>query len=389
VKSEIPLSRPDLTDADRAAVLATLQGAPLSMGSALIDLERLMAEISRRTYAVGVASAGIGLEIAFRALGIGPGCEVLVPALSYASNVNAVLAVGATPVFVDCDPRTLAMCVNDAEARISPKTRALLGVPVLGNPAGLPGLIALSSRYELPMVEHGSEGLGSTIAGDCVGKFGRLCVFGFGPNRPIACGEGGVIVTNDDRLMSACRAMRSQGRVDRASFVGQPADLGMVMEFHGFGCDARLAEPLAALAASQLSRLDEIRSARIEIAREYTRRLAGHPSLILPNVPENVSISWPLFWVRLSGPFGREDRDAVIAGLHRHDIGAANHYPPCHLLPHVRAICNTTEGLCPAAESIGDRMISLPMFTSMSVSEVRTVCQALDVILSGLSAARP
>ncbi len=389
MKYDIPLSRPDLTEDDRRAVLATLDGKPLSMGKSLVALEAAIASVARRTHGIGVASSGSGLEIALRALGIGPGSEVLVPALSYASNVNAVMAVGATAVFVDCDPRTLNMRVIDAEARLTPKTRAVLGVPILGNPAGLPELIGLCARYEIPMVEHASEGLGSTIGGDNVGKFGRMSIFGFGPNRPIACGEGGAIVTNDDRLMATCRALRSQGRVDRASFVGQPMDLGMIMEFSGLGLDARLPEPLAALALSQLRRLDAIRTARIEIANEYIRRLAGHGALILPTVAENVQICWPLFWVRLSDRFGREDRDAVIAGLHRHDIGAANHYPPAHLLPHVRAAYGTREGDCPAAESIGDRMIALPMFTSMKTSEVATVCQALDVILSGLVHERP
>ncbi len=389
MKFDIPLSRPDITEGDRRAVLATLDGSPLSMGRALVALEAAVAEVTRRTHGIGVSSAGAGLEIALRALGIGPGSDVLVPALAYASNVNAVLAVGANPIFVDCDPRTLNMRAVDAEARITPNTRTILGVTVLGNPAGLPELIGLCSRYEIPMVEHFAEGLGSTIGSDNAGKFGRLSVVGFGPNRPIASGEGGVIVTNDDRLAAACRALRNQGRVDKASFMGQPMDLGMVMEFAGFGMDARLAEPLAALALSQLGRLEEIRAARIELANQYFRRLAGNSALILPNVSEGTQVCWPLFWVRLSDRFGREDRDAVIAGLHRHDIGAANHYPATHLLPHVRARCGTHAGECPAAESIGDRMITLPMFTSMKHSEVATVCQALEVILSGFCAERP
>ena len=388
MKFDIPLSRPDVTEEDRQAVLRTLQGTPLSMGTALSELEATLAATVHRTYGIGVTSSGTGLEIALRALGIGPRSEVLVPALSYSSNVNAVIAVGATPIFVDCDPRSLNMRLVDAEARITPQTRAIIGVPILGNPTGLPELIALCSRYEVPMIEHASEGLGSTIGDDNVGRFGRLSVFGFGPNRPIGCGEGGAIVTNDDRLMAACRALRTQGRVDRQSFAGQPMDLGMLMEFSGFGLDARLAEPLAALALSQLKRLDSIRDARNEVANEYIRRLAGHPSLILPTIPENARICWPLFWVRLSDRFGPEDRDAVIAGLHRHDIGAANHYPPAHLLPHVRAAFGTKEGDFPAAESIGDRMVSLPMFASMQLREVATVCQALDVILCGLGHAR-
>ncbi len=388
MKYDIPLSKPDITDEDRDAVVATLRGTRLTMGSALLEFEAHLASVVRRPFAIGVSSAGTGLEICLRALRIGPGDEVLVPSLSFASNVNAVIAVGATPIFVDCDPRTLNMRVIDAECRVTPKTRAVIGVPVLGNPAGLPELIAFCSRSEIPMVEHASEGLGSTIGNDNVGKFGRLSVFGFGPNRPIAAGEGGAIVTHDDRLAAACRAMRNQGRIDRQSFPDQSPDLGMLMAFAGMGYDARLAEPLAALASSQLRRLDEIRAHRIEIAAAYTRHLAGHRDLILPNVLENSQICWPLFWVRLSDRFGLEDRDAVISGLHRHDVGAANHYPPAHLLPHVREKYGTKVGDCPAAESIGDRMITLPMFTSMKISEVALVCQALEVVLSRIGLER-
>lgn len=351
------------------------------MGSALLEFEARLASVARRPFAIGVSSAGAGMEICLRALGIGLGDEVLVPALSFASSANAVIAVGATPIFVDCDPRTLNMQVAHAEAKVSSKTRAVVGVPVLGNPAGLPELIGLCSRLEIPMIEHASEGLGSTIGGDNVGKFGRLSVFGFGPNRPISAGEGGAIVTHDDRLASICRALRNQGRVDRQSFPNQSQDLGMLMVFSGMGYDARLAEPLAALASSQLARLDEIRERRIAIAGAYTRALAGHPDLILPNVLENSKICWPLFWIRLSDRFGPSDRDALIDGLHRHDIGAANHYPPAHLLPHVRRLFSTKVGDCPAAESIGDRMVTLPMFTSMTGREVSQVCQVLEILL--------
>lgn len=382
MKLDIPLSKPDLTDVDRQAVLATLGGARLTMGRALLEFEAVLGEVTRRTFAIGVSSASSGLEISLRALGIGHGDEVLVPAFSYPANVNAVIAVGAIPVFVDCDPRTLCMSVERAERAVTASTKAILGIPVLGNPCGLPELIALCSRLELPMLEHGSEGLGSTIGTDNVGRFGRLSVFGFGPNRTISAGEGGAIVTHDDRLAAACRSLRNQGRDDRRSFPDQSPDLGMVMSFTGIGFDARLAEPLAALAASQLRRLDWIRTQRMEVAAQYTRALAGHSDLILPTVGEDAQVCWPLFWVRLSDRFGREDRDAVIDGLHRHDVGAANHYPPAHLLPHVRQHFGTNVGDCPAAESIGDRMITLPMFTSMTERQVKQVCQALETVLS-------
>jgi perosamine synthetase len=388
IKYDIPLSRPDLTDEDRRAVMATLDGQRLTNGPALIALESEAARVTRRPFAVGVSSSGMAMQIALEALEIGPGDEVVVPAFSYAANVNAVIATGATPVFADSDPRTLNMSVVDAECRITPRTRALIGVPVFGNAAGLQELIALCSRFEIPMVENASEAVGSRIGSDIVGKFGRLSVLGFGPNRPIAAGEGGAIITHDDRLAAACRGLRNQGRIDRMSFPEQSIDLGMLMRFAGRGHDARLAEPLAALAASQMRRIDDTRERREQVASWYMERLAGHPELLLPNIPANASICWPLFWVRLSDRFCSDDRDEIVAGLHRHDIGAANHYPCLHLLPHVRHACGTSLGMCPVAETLSDRMITLPMFTSMREREVDQVCQTLTLLIDRLSVTR-
>jgi perosamine synthetase len=388
IKYDIPLSRPDLTDADRAAVVDTLDGQRLTNGPALIRLEAEAARATRRPLAVGVSSSGMGMQIALEALDIGPGDEVVVPSFSYAANVNAVLATGATPVFADSDPRTLNMSAVDVECRITPRTRALIGVPVFGNAAGLPELIALCSRFEIPMVENASEAVGSRFRSDVVGKFGRLSVLGFGPNRPIAAGEGGAIVTHDDRLAATCRALRNQGRTDRMSFPEQSLDLGMLMRFAGRGHDARLAEPLAALAASQMRRIDDTRERREQVASWYMQRLAGHAELLLPNIPPDAAICWPLFWVRLSDRYCSDDRDEIVAGLHRHDIGAANHYPCLHLLPHVRQALGTTVGMCPVAESLSERTITLPMFTSMRERQVDQVCQTLMLLVDRMRVTR-
>jgi perosamine synthetase len=236
------------------------------------------------------------------------------------------------------------------------------------------------------MVEHAAEAFGSTLGADNAGRFGRITALGFGPNRPIAMGEGGAIVTNDDRLAMLCRAMRNQGRTDRRSFPDQSPDVGMIMQFACLGYDARLAEPLAALGASQIDRLESILERRTEVARRYVRRLCALPDLIVPSIPDHGMISWPLFWVRLSDRFGAMERDALVDGLHRHDIGAANHYPACHLLPHVRSAFGTHPGQCPVAESLADRTITLPMYTSMSDDDVDQVCATLELLLGRIEA---
>lgn len=380
--NSIPLSKPDLTHDDVQAAVGALQGRRLSQAGALLDFEQAVATVTRRPHAVGVSSGGAALELALRALDIGEGDEVLVPSFAFPANVNAVLTVGATPVFVDADPRTLGMSATEAETLVTPRTRAILGVPTLGSLAGLPDLIALCGRVEVPMIEHAAEAFGSTLGQDNAGRFGRVSVLGFGPNRPIAMGEGGAIITNDDRLALLCRAMRNQGRVDRQSFPDQSPDVGTIMQFACHGFDMRLPEPLAALGTSQIRRLDAILERRNDVARRYVQRLGGVCDLIVPSIPTQGRISWPLFWVRLSDRFGAMERDALIDGLHRHDIGAANHHPACHLLPHVRAAIGSAPGQCPVAESLADRTLTLPMFTSMTDGEVDEVCSTLELLLA-------
>jgi len=323
----IPINQTRLTDEDRKAVSDVMRRGRLVMGPGVLEFERLMGERTKRPYAIAVASGGLALEIALKSLGIGPGDEVLLPAFGHASNVHSVLHCGARPVFVDIEPRTLTMSATAAEKLVSVKTRALLAGAPFGNPAGLPALISLCTRLELPMVENGGEGLGSSIGSDNVGRFGRIAAFGFFVNRPVTTGEGGMLVTHDDHLAAACRALRNQGRVDRMSFPGQDADLGMILDHRYDGYDARMPELCAALGASQLRRLDESMARRQEIVQLYMERLCGNADIILPTIPEQANVSWSAFVVRLSDRFSALDRDMIINTLHRHDVGAANYYP--------------------------------------------------------------
>ncbi len=384
----IPLNQPRLTDEDLQAVTSALRRGRLVMGPAVLEFERLMAERTRRPYAIAVASGGLALEIALKALGLGPGDEVLVPAFGHASQVHSVLHCGARPVFVDIEPRTLTMSAAAAEKLVSVKTRALLAGAPFGNPAGLPALISLCTRLELPMVENGGEGLGSEIGSDNVGRFGRIAAFGFFVNRPVTTGEGGMLVTHDDHLAAACRALRNQGRIDRMSFPGQDADLGMILDHRYDGYDARMPELCAALGASQLRRLDESMARRQELVQHYMERLCCNSDLILPTIPEQAKVSWSAFVVRLSDRFSSLDRDLIVNTLHRHDVGAANYYPCPALLPHVRTALGTQPGDFPVAESIAGRTLALPLFDAMTEREVATVAQVLEVAIERLGVSR-
>jgi perosamine synthetase len=253
----IPLNRPEILESDIELVVDTLRRGTLSVGPRLLEFEQLVAERTRRSFGVGVSSGAIAIEIALRALGIGPGDEVLVPAFGYSGMPNSVLNVGARPVFVDVDPMSLNMDPESAAKRIGKKTKAMLAALTFGNPAQFPELIALCSRMEIPMIENASEALGTTYGADNAGRWGRVACLGFWSNRQVTTGEGGMLVTHDDTLAASCRALRHQGRVDRMSFSGQPRDIGAILEHIAIGgYDARMTESAAALGCGQIRRLD-------------------------------------------------------------------------------------------------------------------------------------
>jgi dTDP-4-amino-4,6-dideoxygalactose transaminase len=320
------------------------------------------------------------------ALGIGPGDEVITPAFSFVASANCILYVGATPVFVDCDPRTLNMCPEAVEKAITDKTRAIIAVEVFGNPAGLDGIAALAARYEIPLVEDACEGLGGRLRKDPVGGFGRMAVFAFYPNKQITTGEGGMIVTDDDRLADLCRSLRNQGRPCDSKESGE--GLGAWLGHERLGYNYRLDELSAALGAAQMRRLDEIIEARQLVAAAYTRRLMDNVDLILPTLEPETLISWFVYVVRLSDRFSVEDRRCIIEGLRRHDVGASNYFPPIPLQPFYRQRFGYAPGNFPVAESVSQRTLALPFYPGLNPRQVDMVCQTLDLMMSRLAFAR-
>ncbi|MHC4080524.1 MAG: DegT/DnrJ/EryC1/StrS family aminotransferase [Planctomycetota bacterium] len=382
----IPLSQPDITEAEIRAVVETLRSGRLALGPRLEAFERLVAQRVRRQHGIGVNSGTSGLHLCLAALGVGPGDEVITPAFSFVASANCVLHVGATPVFVDCDPRTLNVVPRSVERRITDKTKAIIGVEVFGNPAGMAELAAVAGRHEIPLVEDGSEALGSRVRDEPVGRFGRMAVFGFYPNKQITTGEGGMIVTDDDRLAELCRSMRNQGRSPEIKEAGQ--GLGSWLGHERLGFNYRLSEINAALGMAQMRRLDQLIEARQRVAAAYTRRLMGNTDLMLPTVEPDTFMSWFVYVVRLSDRFTEDDRDFIINGLRRHDVGASNYFPPIPLLPYYRQRFGHKPGDFPVAESVSHRTVALPFFTRLNDREVDLICQTVELMISRVTFAR-
>jgi perosamine synthetase len=386
MNEEIPLSRPDITDSDIRAVVATLRSARLHPGKRLSTFEHLVAMRAGREHGIGVNSATSGLLLSLMGLGIGPGDEVICPALSFVAVANCVEHLGAKPVFVDCDPRTLCVRAEDVEAAITPETRAIIGVEVFGNPAGIDRLATLSTKYEVPLVEYAAEAIGARLGTDPVGSYGRVAIFGFHPNKQITTGEGGMIVTDDDRMATLCRSMRNHGRPADID----DAEIGMEhwLTQDLIGYNFRLSELAAALGVAQIQRLDSIIEARQQVAMGYIHRLMSNTDLILPTIVPGVSMSWFTFVIRLSDRYTPDDRDEIMAGLRRHDVGAGDYFPPIPMLPYYRRKYGYNLGDFPVAESVSGRTLALPFYTTMTDRDVDFVCQTLEMLMRRMTFSR-
>lgn len=383
---EIPLSRPDITSLEEDMVLQTLRSGRLSIGPMVEQFEHQVAQRAGCRFGVAVNSGTSGLHLAMKALNIGPGDQVITTPFSFIASSNSILFTGATPVFVDICPRTLNMDPTKLERAITPKTKAILAVETFGNPVYMDQYRAIAARQEVALIEDCCEALGGKHKERPCGSFGRVGVFGFYPNKQITTGEGGMIVTDDERLAEMCRSMRNQGRplnwksVSGGSGTSAPA-FASWLKHERLGYNYRLSEINAALGVAQMRRLDSIIERRQHVAGQYISRLAAHRHLILPTIDPETLMSWFVFVVRLEATYTGEERERVLGGLRGHDIGCGDYFPCIHLQPFYREQFGFEPGMFPIAESVSQRTIALPFYNDLSARDIDSVCQTLDVLI--------
>jgi len=368
---QIPLSRPDVTEREIERVVAVLRSPDLSLGPTLRRFEEAFATYVGRQRAVAVNSGTSGLFLSLLALGVGEGDEVITTPFTFVASATSIMMTGAKPVFVDIDPSSLNIDPARIEAAITPQTNAILPVEVFGNPAGFDRLCELAERRNLAIVEDSCEALGSALHGRRAGTFGRISVFAFYPNKQITTGEGGMIVTDEDGLADRCLSLRNQGRDASGGWLAH--------ERLGYNC--RLSDINCALGLAQLSRIEEIKAKRKQVATWYQEMLATEDRLIIPREPDGCDMSWFVFVVQLAEPFGREHRDAVLQEMSRQGIQVSNYFPPVHLQPFIAERYGHAEGDFPIAESVSGRTIALPFHNNLTQDEVAIVCGVLRGIL--------
>ncbi|MCA9306142.1 MAG: DegT/DnrJ/EryC1/StrS family aminotransferase [Phycisphaerales bacterium] len=375
---EIPLSRPEINEDDQRAVMQVLRSGRLSIGPMIEQFESEFAELVGRRHAIGCSSGTAGLHMALLAHGIGPGDEVITTPFSFIASSNCIVYVGATPVFVDIEPKSLNMDPGLIEAAITPRTKAILAVEVFGSPAHMATYRAIADKHDLKLIEDSCEGLGGRWRDRAIGSFGHSAVFGFYPNKQITTGEGGMVVTNDDRVADVCRALRNQGRAPS----GTAGNAGNWLHHELIGFNYRMSEINAALGLSQIRRLDTIIERRQQVASRYIERLMGNPELLVPTVDPETLMSWFVFVVRLRSGYSSVERDRILDGMRRHDVGCSAYFPCIHLQPCYRERFGTHEGSFPIAESASQRTIALPFYTDMSPRDTDFAAQTLELMIT-------
>ncbi len=368
----IPLSRPDITPADRRAVARVMRSDFLSLGPELPAFEREFARFAGTRHAVAMSSGTAALHVAMVACGVGPGDEVITSPFSFVASANAPLFVGARPVFVDIDPATLNIDAAGIERAITRKTRAILPVHVFGLPCDMTPVLAVARRHRLTVIEDACEAIGAACRGRKVGTFGKCAVFAFYPNKQMTTGEGGMLVTDDARLAAHARSLLNQGRGGSGEWLAHPR----------LGYNYRLDEMSAALGRSQLARLPRMLRARARVAAGYRRLLSGIPGLRFLETPRGMTRSWFVYVVLLPEGVSRAD---VQKGLREAGIDTRPYFPPIHLMQREwrgAGRLGLKQGPFPVTESVAERTLAIPFWTSMPEATVRRVAATLRRVLS-------
>jgi len=386
----IRMSSPDLTDEDRLAVAKVLETPNLSMGNQISNFEESIRVYTGSQYAIGVSSGTAGLHLCVRAAGIQPGDLVITTPFSFVASTNVLLYEGAVPVFVDVEPRTgnidphlvfaaaqdIMQGGKNAQAWLPPKgaspesrLKAILPVDVFGQPADLEPILNTAWKYRIKVIEDSCEALGAAYKGRPAGTLGDYGVFAFYPNKQITTGEGGMVITDDLDAANIMRALRNQGRA--------PGDTWLQHTYLGY--NYRLDEMSAALGASQMSRLDELVSKRIQVANWYNQRISEIPGVETPTIARYTTrVSWFVYVIRFAQGM---DRDSIAKKLGTLGIPARPYFLPIHLQPYIMERFGYSEGIFPVTEDLGRRGLALPFSGVMEEGQVDTVCQALRQVL--------
>ena len=380
----LPFARPDIGEAEIAAVTQALRSGWVTTGPKTKEFEQAFTDYlgGNGLQSIAVNSATAGLHLALEALGIGPGDEVIAPTLTFTATVEVVRYLGADPVLVDVDPVTLNIDPGAIRAAITPRTKAIMPVHYAGLACRMDEILAIAREHGLKVVEDAAHALPTTWQGQLVGQLqSDVTVFSFYANKTITTGEGGMAVTRHPALAERMRVMRLHG-MSRDAFDRFSAKTpAWYYEIVAPGFKYNMTDVAAAMGVEQLARLPQFVQRRQYLAARYQAQLAGLPLVQPADAPAGDTHAWHLYVVRLV-PGARAGRDEIIQALSDRGIGTSVHYVPLHRQPYWRDRYQLTPAGFPHAEAAYQGMLSLPLFTAMHDADQDRVIAALHELLA-------
>jgi perosamine synthetase len=375
----LPYGRQTIDDDDIAAVTEVLRSDWLTTGPKVAEFEAVFAQFTGAKEAVAVSNGTAALHAAMFALNVGPGDEVIVPTMTFAASANCVLYQGATPVFADVEPDTLLINPDDAAAKITPQTKAIVAVDYAGQPCDYDRLRAIADEHGLKLVADACHAIGGAYQGRPVGALADLNTFSLHPVKHLTTGEGGVITTNDPELAQRMRVFRNHGiTTDHRQRAEQG---GFFYEMVALGYNYRITDFQCALGISQLTKLSGWVERRQAIAQLYDQAFAEMPAVKPLAVRPEANHAYHLYVVQFDLARLTADQNTLFQALRAEGLGVNVHYIPVHLHPYYRQQLGTQPGQCPVAEAAYERIVSLPIFPLMTDEDIQDTIQAVTKVI--------
>jgi UDP-4-amino-4,6-dideoxy-N-acetyl-beta-L-altrosamine transaminase len=379
----LPYGHHSVEESDIASVVETLRSDWLTTGPKVEEFENAIAEFVGAQYAVAFSSGTAALHGAVFAADLNGGDEAITTPLTFCATANAVLYQDARPVLADVSPDTLNLDPQAAAQRITPQTKAILPVDFTGHPAALDEILRIAGE-RITVIEDASHALGATYKQRRVGGISHMSTFSFHPVKHVACGEGGMVTTNNQQFARRLRQFRNHGiesDARRREIEGQ-----WHYEMTALGYNYRLSDIACALGLSQLNRIQANVARRRAIAARYQQAFAEIAAIETPHVRPEVEPAWHLYCLRLRLERLTADRTQIFRALRGENIGVNVHYIPVHLHPYYRERFGHGPGEFPVAEDAYQRLVTLPMFPAMSDGDVEDVVLAVRKVMAAYSA---
>ncbi|MFH2001309.1 MAG: aminotransferase class I/II-fold pyridoxal phosphate-dependent enzyme [Planctomycetota bacterium] len=380
-KPFIPFSRPSIGDEEIASVVDTLRSGWITTGPKTKEFEDRFAEYVGAKHAIALSSCTAGLHLAFIALGIGEGDEVITSPMTFAATTNMMINVGAIPVFADIDPGTRQILPEKIEACITKKTKLIVPVHFAGSACDMDRIMAISERHGIPVLEDAAHAAGTLHKGRKIGSLGNMAIFSFHPIKNMTTGEGGMVTVDDPSLAEKIALLKFHGLAKDA---WKRYSEGEVTQYDVLlpGFKYNMMDIQAALGLQQLKRLDGFNEERGRQAEYYNQHLKGMEGIRLPMLPDySVGHIWHLYTVLIDTP--HVSRDTFMKELSSRGIGSGLHFKAVHLHHYYKERFGFERGFCPNAEFVSDRIVSLPLFPGLSRSDQDRVIRAIGEILEG------